>query len=76
MAPELAVPNIERLIDDKQSDELAVGHVEDRLPGLRVSVPSLGVRQGPELVEAAQVGAGKTEWLAFIEVPAQPDVAV
>ena len=43
-AQQLAVAHVERLVVDEQADDLAVGHVDDRLAGLRVAVAGLRVR--------------------------------
>ena len=45
MGPDGPVAQVERLVVDEQPDELAVGDVDDRLAGLRVAVPGLGVRE-------------------------------
>ena len=68
---QLAVADVEGLVVDEQADDLAVGHVHDRLARLRVAVAGLGVRQRPQLVERVQVRAGQAERLAFVEVRAQ-----
>ena len=73
---QLAVADVERLVVDQQPDDLAVGHVDDRLARLGVAVAGLGVGQRPQLVERVQVGAGQAVRLALVEVAAQPDVAV
>jgi hypothetical protein len=68
--------DVERLVVDQQTDELAGGDVDDRLARLGIPVAALRVRQRMLLVEPAQerprLGAG----LAFVEVPAQADVAI
>ena len=76
VAAQLAVAQVERLVLDQQPDQLAVGDVDDRLAGLRVAVPALGVRQRPPLVERVQVGARHRVRLPLVEVAAQPDVPV
>ncbi len=73
---ELAVADVERLVLHEQPDQLAVGHVDDRLAGVGEAVTRLGVGERPDLVEAAQVAAGEPERLALVEVAAQPDVAI
>ena len=57
VGPDLAVPEVERRVADVQADELAVGHVDDGLAGLREPVSRLGVGERALLVEAADVGA-------------------
>ncbi len=47
---------------DQQPDDLAVGHVDDGLPRLRVAVAGLGVGQRARLPEGVQVGAGERSW--------------
>ena len=76
MAVQLAVAQVERLVVHQQPDDLAVGDVDDRLAGLRVAVPALGVRQRPPLVEGVEVGARRGVRLPLVEVAAQADVAV
>ena len=76
MAAQLAEAHIEGLVVDEQADDLAVGDVDRRLPGLGVAVAGLGVGQRALLVEAVEVGAGQPRRLALVEVSAQPDVPV
>ena len=64
------------LVVDDQAQELAVGDVDDRLSGFRISVAGLGVRERPGLVEAGEVGAGEPRGLALVEVSPQPEMAV
>ena len=71
-----AVAHVERLVVDEQPDDLAVRHVDDGLPRLRVAVARLGVRQRPRLVEAVEVRARDTVGLALLQVGPQPDVPV
>ena len=71
-----AVPDIERLVVDQQPDDLAVGDVDDGLPGVGEPVPGLRVGQRPVLVDRVQVGAGEPVGLALVEVAAQADVTV
>ena len=73
---QLPVADVERLVVDQQADDLAVGDVEHRLPGLGIAVAALGVGQRPGLVEAVEVGPGQSVRLALLEVPAEPDVPV
>ena len=72
-----AIADVEGLVFHQHPDELSVGHVDDRLPGLGEAVARLCVGQRPHLVpEAAQVGARQARRLALIEVPAQPYVSI
>ena len=48
---EMAVADVEGLVVDDQAEDLAVGHVDDRLARLRVAVSRLGVRQRPQLMK-------------------------
>ena len=73
---QFAVPDVERLVVDQQPDDLAVGHVDERLALLRVAVAGLGVGQRAELEERVEVGAGQSVRLAFVEVAAKSDVSV
>ena len=73
---QLAVADVERLIVDEQPDQLAVGDVDDGLPGLRQAVRRLGVGQRPYLVEPVEVGARQAVRLALVQVPAPAEVAV
>ena len=73
---QLAVADVEGRVVDQQPDDLAVGHVDHRLPRLRVAVAGLGVGQRARLPEGVQVGAGERRGLALVEVAADPDVAV
>jgi hypothetical protein len=68
--------DVEGLVVDEQSDQLAVRDVEERLALFRVPVTRLGVRQGHALVEPVQVRAGITVRLALVEVAPQADVPV
>ena len=65
-----AVTHIERLVVDEQADDLPVGDVQDRLPGLGEAVPGLGVGERPQLEERVQVRARHSEGLALVEVGA------
>ena len=76
MAFQLAVADVERLVVDQQADDLAVRDVQDRLAGLGVAVPGLGVGEGAHLVEPVEVGAGDPVRLALVEIPPQADVPV
>jgi hypothetical protein len=63
---QLPVADVERLVVDEQPDQLAVGHVDDRLPGLRVAVGDLGVRQRPQLVDPVEVASRQAVRLALV----------
>ena len=76
MRAQLAVADVERLVVDEEADHLAVGHVDHRLPGLRVPVAGLRVRQRPQLVDAVEVGTRQAVRLSLIQVPAPADVPV
>src|SRR5262249_61055219 len=73
---QLAVADVERFVVDEQPEQLAVRHVDDRLPRLGEAVPDLGVGQRPQLIEGVQVGAGNAVRLPLGQVAAQPDVPV
>ena len=69
----MAVADVEGLVVDDQAEDLAVGHVDDRLARLRVA---LGVRQRPQLMKPVEVGAGPLVGLTLVEVAPQPYVAI
>jgi hypothetical protein len=46
------------------------------LSRLRVPVPSLGIRQRPDLIKTGQVGPEQSVRLALVEIPPQPDMPV
>ncbi len=73
---QLAVAHVERLVVDEQPHDLPVGDVDDRLPGFRVAVAPLRVRQRAQLVHPVEIGAGQTVRLALVEVAAPADVPV
>ncbi|OLB96540.1 MAG: hypothetical protein AUI15_14030 [Actinobacteria bacterium 13_2_20CM_2_66_6] len=73
---ELAVADVERLVFDHQPDDLAVGHVDQRLPCLGIAVCRLRVREGHLLEDRVQICARCGVRLPFVEVGAPPDVAV
>ena len=73
---ERPVAHVERLVVDQQADQLAVGHVDQRLALFGIAVAPLGVRQRQRLEEPVQVRAGDDVRLALVEVAAQPDVPV
>src|ERR1700757_965815 len=76
VAQQLAVANVEWLVVDQQAQDLAVGNVDDRLPGLRVAVAGLRIRQRPDLVERVQIRAGQAVRLAFVGGAPNSDVPV
>ena len=73
---ELAVADVERLIVDEQPDQLAVGDVEDGLPGLRQAVRRLGIGQRPHFIEPVEVGPRQGVGLALVQVRPPAKVAV
>jgi hypothetical protein len=52
---QLAVTNVKGLVIDEQPDELAVGHVDERLTRLRGAVLALGLRQRTQLIKAVEI---------------------
>ena len=76
MGAQLAVANIERFVVDQQPDDLAVGHIDDRLPGLGVPVAAFGIRQRPDFEDAVEIGARQAVRLTLVQVPAPADVPV
>ena len=73
---QFAVSDVERLVIDQQSDDLAVGDVDDGLPVLGIREARFGIGQWPCLVETVQICARQAVGFTFLEVAAQPDVAV
>ncbi len=71
-----AVAQVEGFVVDEQAEDLAVGDVDDGLPGLGVAVAGLRVRQRMEFVDAVEVGAGHSVRFALVEVAAPADVSV
>ena len=65
---QLPVSKVERLVADEQPDELAVGHVDDLLPGLRQTVGRLGVGQRPRLVHTVEISSRQAVRLALVQV--------
>ena len=76
MRAQLTSTHIERLIIDKQADQLAVGDVDDRLPGLRQAIGTLGVRQRPHLVNPVEIAPRQAVRLALLQVAPPPHVTV
>ena len=72
----MPVSHIQRLVIDQQPDQLAVGHINDRLTGFRIAVATFGVGQGPQLVERIQIAARQRVRVALVEVAAKPKVPV
>jgi len=68
MRPQLPVPHVEGLVVNQEPQQLAVGHVDHGLARLRIPAPCLGVGERAQLVDAVEVGAGKTIGFPFIEV--------
>jgi hypothetical protein len=73
---QLAGPHVERLVVDEQADQLAVGDVDDLLPGFRQAVGALGVGQRSCLVDPVEVAARQGVRLALVEVGPPAHVAV
>ena len=76
MRTQLAVPHVERLIIDKQADQLAVGHVDHLLAGLREAVGALGVGQRPRLINPVEIAARQAMRLALVQVGPPAHVTV
>ena len=76
MLEQVAVPHVERLVVDEQTQQLAVGDVDDRLTAFRITEARFGIRQRTDFVERVQVGARQTVWFALIEIAAKSDVTV
>ena len=72
----MAVPHVEGLVVDQEAQQLAVGHVDHLLAGLRIAEAGLGIGEGAQLVDAVEVGAWDAERFAFVEVAAQAQVTV
>lgn len=69
MLVEVAVPDVEGFVVDQESQDLAVGDVDDRLAVLGVAESRLGIRQRSRLVERVQVCPPRnTERLALVEI--------
>src|SRR5207247_7322367 len=68
--------HVERRGVGEQAYDLAVGHVHDRLAGLGIAVPRLGIGERAQLVERVQVRARQAEGLTLVEIRAQSDVSV
>src|SRR5215467_13150244 len=71
---QLAVTNVKGLVIDEQSDELAIGHVNERLTRLRSTVLTLGFRQRTQLIETVEIRSRQSMWLAFVEITAHANV--
>src|SRR6516162_9005963 len=71
-----AIPDVERLVIDKQADYLAIGDIDDGLTGLREAVACLRVRQWSNLIKGVQIAARQRVRVPFVEVAAQADVPV
>ena len=76
MAVQRSVAHVERRVADEQADDLAVGHVDDRLALLGIAVPRLRVRERAGLPEPTQIASGQPAGFTLVEVPAQPNVPV
>ena len=73
---QFAIADVEGLVVDKQPDHLAVGHVDDRLPGFRKAVSSLCIGQRAQRVHPVEVGPGQAVRLALVQVAPPPQVPV
>src|ERR1019366_2794809 len=73
---QLAEADVEGLIVDQQTDDLAVGHVDPRLPSLGVAIAGLAIAQRTRFVETAEVRAGEATGLALVQICAQPKVPI
>ena len=76
MGTQFAVANIERFVVDQQPHDLAVGHIDDRLPGLGIAVAAFRIRQRPDFEDTIEIGARQAVRLTLVQVPAPTDVAV
>ena len=76
VAQQPAVAHVERLVVDQQPDQLAVGDVDQRLAGLRVSVAGLRVGQRALFVEPVQVRPGQAVRLPLVQVRPPADVSI
>src|SRR5215213_1267831 len=76
MVTQLPVADVERLVVHEQADDLAVGHVDQRLADLRVAVARLCVGHRMRLVEAVEVRARQAVRLTLLKVRPQTDVSV
>jgi hypothetical protein len=76
VALERPVADIERLVVDEQSHELAIGHVDQRLALFRIAVARLRMGQRQRFEEAVEGGAGDGVWFTLIEIAAEPDMPV
>src|SRR6516162_10205017 len=73
---QLAVTEVKGLVIDEQSDELAIGYVNDCLTRLRGSILGLGLRQWTQFIETVEIRSRHSMRLAFVEIAARSDVAV
>ena len=68
MLVEVAVPDVEGFVIDQESQDLAIGDVDDRLAVLGVTETRLGIRQRSRLVERVELRTRNTERLALVEI--------
>jgi hypothetical protein len=73
---QLAITNVEGLIIDEQSDQLAIGCVDQCLTRLRSAVLALGFQERTQLIETVEIRSRQSMWLAFVEISAHTDVTV
>src|SRR5262249_35786129 len=76
MRAQRAVADVEGLVVQEQPDQLAVGDVDDGLPGLRQAVDRLGGGEGGVLGDAGGVAARQAARLPLVEVAPPADVPV
>src|SRR5579875_1131841 len=76
VTPDGAIPDIKGFIVDKEANDLAISNVDDRLPGFRVGIAALCVRQRTQFVERIQVGTGKAVRHPLIQIAAQSNMSV
>src|ERR1700750_633525 len=76
MAYQRAVPHVEGLVVDQETDDLAVSDVDHGLARLGIAVSRLRIRQRTDLIKAVQKRAGGKGRLTLFEVAAQPDVPI
>jgi len=72
----MAVADVKGLIVDEQSDELAIGYIDQCLTRLRSTVLALGLQQRTQLIETVQIRSRQPMWLALVEIAADAYVTV
>src|SRR5271166_4909250 len=66
----------EGLIIHEELDDLAVGHVADRLASFGETISFFGVFDRPRLIESIDESAVFGVWAAFLRAPAHAEIAV